>query len=120
MQPENYLYHYNAIVRSVYDGDTLRLDIDLGLKTWELNQSCRLRRVDAPEIRGAEKVEGLKAKEAVQELLPTGQQVLIRTHLDKAEKYGRLLVDVFIPTADGFLDLNQHLLETGLAVPLED
>jgi micrococcal nuclease len=28
------LYHYRAIVRSVYDGDTCTVDLDLGLHTW--------------------------------------------------------------------------------------
>lgn len=28
------LYHYNAKIIDVYDGDTCTVDIDLGLHTW--------------------------------------------------------------------------------------
>lgn len=43
------LYKYCAKVMSVYDGDTIRVDIDLGLKTWIKNESIRLNRINAPE-----------------------------------------------------------------------
>ena len=29
------LYHYKATVVSVYDGDTIRADIDLGMNIWD-------------------------------------------------------------------------------------
>lgn len=36
------LYKYKANVVSVYDGDTIRIDIDLGLKTWIRDERMRL------------------------------------------------------------------------------
>ena len=42
------LFHYNAIVQSVYDGDTCRVDIDLGLGIWVRNEKIRLVRINAP------------------------------------------------------------------------
>ena len=33
------LFHYTAFVQSVYDGDTCRVDIDLGLGIWLRNES---------------------------------------------------------------------------------
>ncbi len=44
------LYLYKAKIISVYDGDTCRVDIDLGLKVWIKNEKLRLLRIDAPEL----------------------------------------------------------------------
>ena len=48
----NALYHYRAVVISVYDGDTCRMDIDLGLDIWQKNEKIRLVRINTPELRG--------------------------------------------------------------------
>lgn len=53
------LYHYKAIVSSVYDGDTCTVDVDLGLGTWVKRDKLRLSRINAPEIRAAEREAGL-------------------------------------------------------------
>lgn len=46
------LYHYAAQVVSVYDGDTITVDIDLGLEVWLKGQKIRLLNIDTPEVRG--------------------------------------------------------------------
>ena len=56
------LYHYRAKVASVYDGDTIRVDIDLGLKSWIKDEKIRLNRINAPELRGDERPEGIKSR----------------------------------------------------------
>ena len=43
------LYRYRALVRSVYDGDTCTVDIDLGLGCWVHGEKIRLYRINAPE-----------------------------------------------------------------------
>ncbi len=48
----NKLYNYKAVVKSVYDGDTCTVDIDLGLGTWVHGEKLRLYRINAPEVRG--------------------------------------------------------------------
>jgi len=48
---ENSLYHYRAVYRSNYDGDTLKLDISIGMGEWLHNQSFRLYGIDTPELR---------------------------------------------------------------------
>ncbi len=50
------LYHYRAVVVSVYDGDTCTVDIDLGLNTWVRGEKLRLYRINAPELRGSERL----------------------------------------------------------------
>jgi micrococcal nuclease len=52
------LYHYKAKVISVYDGDTIRCDVDLGFGIWKFNEQFRLANIDAPELRGREKQRG--------------------------------------------------------------
>ena len=55
---EQTLYHYKAFVTQVYDGDTVTVDIDLGLHTWMKGEKLRLYRINAPELRGEEKEAG--------------------------------------------------------------
>ena len=42
---QNVLYQYNAVVTSVYDGDSCTVDIDLGLHTWIHGEKIRLIRI---------------------------------------------------------------------------
>ena len=66
----------------VYDGDSVTLDIDLGLGIWSTGQKCRLSGIDTPEIRGEERIEGLKSKQRLCELI-LGKQVAVETARDK-------------------------------------
>ena len=87
-------YVFNATVLKIIDGDTVDVDVDLGWNISVTNQRIRLYAVDCPESRTRdleEKKYGLAAKAFVQEFLPIGSQVLLRTH-DKG-KYGRYLGD---------------------------
>jgi len=112
------LYVYRAVVASVYDGDSIRFDIDLGCKTWLINEPIRLWGIDAWELRGEERQEGLKAKEFVENLLPVGTEVLIRTHKDRKDKYGRWLAEVVIDdgVTESEKDVATLLVEAGHAV----
>ena len=87
-------YVFNATVLKIIDGDTIDVDVDLGWNISVVNQRIRLFGVDCPESRTRdleEKKYGLLAKEFVQEFLPIGSQVLLRTH--EKGKYGRYLGD---------------------------
>ena len=42
------MYTYNAIVKDVLDGDTVKVDIDLGFGVWLNSQVVRLARINAP------------------------------------------------------------------------
>jgi micrococcal nuclease len=106
------LYFYNGIVKEVYDGDTMTVDIDLGLGIWARGQKMRLARINAPEIRGDSYDEGIVVRDFVRGLT-LNKAVVIKTIKDQKEKYGRYLVEVYI---DG-KNLNDMLLEHGMAVP---
>lgn len=107
------LYFYNAVVRSVYDGDTLRADIDLGFNIWMYNQNIRLFGIDAPEISGAERPAGLVSRQFVLDRIPVGSEIKILTVKDSKEKYGRYLATVFY--GPGMTNLNEELLARGAA-----
>jgi micrococcal nuclease len=119
------LYHYAAKVVDVYDGDTLTVEMDLGLGVWKQGQVIRLWKVNAPEVRGAEREKGLAVRDAVREML-LERYVLVRTILDKrgadsTEKFGRLLGEILVETAGGaLLNINQWLLDQGLAQPMDE
>lgn len=118
------LYTYKATCRRVVDGDTLDLDIDLGLKVHS-HERVRLHGIDTPETYGVKKdseeyAAGVKAKNRVEELLrPGGEPVdlMVETRKDKTGKYGRYLVLVWlVVTGEEFICLNEMLVTEGLAV----
>ena len=84
-------YIYKARVVSVYDGDTITVDIDLGLSTWLHGSSIRLFGIDTPELRGEERSAGLAARDHLRSLLPANTPIILRTIKDHTEKYGRYL-----------------------------
>lgn len=110
------MYQYRAKVNRVIDGDSIVLDIDLGFDTWLNNQSVRVYGIDTPECRTRdldEKARGLLAKDRVEELLKSGDTVIINTFKDRGGKFGRILAE--IENIDG-IDIGACLLEEHLAV----
>ncbi len=106
-------YVYDATVVSVYDGDTIRVDIDLGFNLWLHNEPIRFMGINAPELKGESRVEGLKSKEWLASKLPPGTKILLRTEKDSREKYGRYLGHIYL----NGVNLNEELLKEGLAKP---
>lgn len=118
------MYTYNAHVTKVYDGDTITVDIDLGLGVWLKGQKIRLFGIDAPEIRGSEHDAGIVSRDFLRDLV-LDKDVIVITYKDKKEKWGRWLGDVFLP-ADNNSDeagldvcVNTVLIRKGYAVPYE-
>ena len=109
------LYFYNATVRSIYDGDTIRVDIDLGFNIWMYNQSIRLWGIDTPEVSGVERPEGLIARQFVLDRIPPGTEIKILTVKDSKEKFGRYLATIYY--GPEMTNLNEELIATGNATP---
>ncbi len=109
MQKPNYTYR--AIVSSIYDGDTIRVSLDLGFDTWIHNESIRLAGINAPEISGIERPEGIKSRDWLREKLPVGTPITVKTYRDKKEKYGRYLADIYLEDTN----LNLEMITLGLA-----
>jgi micrococcal nuclease len=89
------MYEYRAFVRKVYDGDTVTVDIDLGFDVILKGQKIRLVRINAPEVRGKQRPEGLKSRDALRGKIGN-KWIKIRTQKDKKGKYGRWLGELWI------------------------
>jgi micrococcal nuclease len=104
MLSEETLYEYKAVVASkydgVYDGDTIYLDIDLGMFTWKNAQPIRLLDVSAPEVRGEEKEQGFVVRDHVKTLIKPGDEVRVRTIRDK-RSFNRWIGIVWFKSDDG-------------------
>ena len=107
------LYHYRAIIVNVYDGDTVTVDLDLGLRVWKKNAKLRLYGINTPEIRGPERPSGLLVRDMVREWCPVGDEVTVRTYKDKTGKFGRWLAEIW---PEGWEEsVNARLLRLGFA-----
>lgn len=112
------MFEYSAVVTNVVDGDTMDLDLDLGLSV-HLLARVRLYGVNTPEKSGASKMKGLEAK-AFAETWLKNRPITVKTVKDKSEKFGRYLAviqDASHPE-DGTVKatLNQALIDSGNAV----
>jgi len=112
-------YTYDVEVVSIYDGDTIRVNIDLGFgMKWcgdaGKGVKIRLYGIDTPEIRGDEREMGLKSKQALIQLLD-GKRVVLRTIKDKTGKYGRYLGVLYVLDNDEWKDINETLISEGYA-----
>ena len=106
------MYTYQATVVNVVDGDTVDLDIDLGLHITK-RERIRAKGINAPRLGTAA---GHAAKGAAQAFLPNGTVIVVRTYLDKTEKYGRLLATMDCPVAGPVKDFAQLMVAAGHAV----
>jgi len=112
---ERTLYHYKAIVTSVYDGDTCTVDIDLGLSAWIRGEKLRLNRINAPELRGDERAKGLLSRDFLRDKIH-GKEITIETIKDRREKYGRYLAEIWLEEKKGkFININDLLVKEGFA-----
>lgn len=112
LDPKEALFHYQAKVTKVIDGDTLYLDISLGFYVTLKDVVVRLYGINTPEIRGIEREQGLISKQIVTDEL-LGKEVTIRSFKGKdSDKYGRWLVYIFL----GDVNYNQTLIDRGLAI----
>ena len=86
-------------VKSVVDGDTIDVIIDLGFDILFLSR-VRLAGIDTPESRTTDKIEkalGLEAKEYLKKQLKDAKSVVIRTEkMNSSEKYGRILGWIYV------------------------
>jgi len=106
-------FTYRASLIRVIDGDTIEARIDLGFDVWTV-RTIRFYGIDAWESRTRdleEKAKGLQAKAFVQAAMDRcGGEFVLVSH--GVGKYGRCLGTIYIESRD----LNQQLLQEGLAV----
>ncbi len=113
------MYNYKAEVIRVIDGDTIKLRIDLGFRTF-IEANCRIYGVNAPELHskdGAEKFKANEAKEWVEQELIEGDRVTIDSK--QLDKYGRPLVTLWYSRGFDIVSLADRLIKKGHAVKME-
>ncbi|MFQ6613087.1 MAG: thermonuclease family protein [Fidelibacterota bacterium] len=111
----NQLYYYRARVVSVYDGDTCRVDLDLGFGVWIRKEKIRLARINTPELKGPQRPEGLKARDYLRELV-LNKRIILQTKKDRKGKYGRYLGELWLQQNGQWINVNDDLVQAGLAV----
>ena len=89
-------------VLSVGDGDTIRVSTPIGTNKTTVRLAC----IDAPET---SQVLGIDARQALQEQLPIGIEVSLRTKA--TDRYGRTVAEVL----KGTTNINQALVQSGVA-----
>ncbi len=94
-----------AVVLSVYDGDTIKVRYQNRV------ESVRLIGIDAPEVDQQEW--GRKARDRLYSITPAGSVVILEFDVTRRDKYNRLLAYVF--TKDGIF-VNEIMLKEGFAL----
>jgi len=117
-------YCYPAYVVSVYDADTITVNIDQGFKNWILGEKIRLSRINAYEIRlskskgvtPAQKKKGLKGRDYLDDLI-NNKYIIIKTIKEKVRgKFGRVLAEVYFQDDKGkWYNVNDQLVKLGHA-----
>lgn len=118
------MYTYKAYVTSVYDGDTITVDIELGFGIVSRKQKIRLSKINAPEVRGEEREAGLVSRDALREKI-LHKEIIITTFKDKKGKYGRYIGEIYLEevgevineevTSSNLININEWLVENGYA-----
>ena len=108
--------YYVREVKSVVDGDTIDVIIDLGFNIL-FEQRVRMAGIDTPESRTKDKFEkslGIESKEYLKKHLKDAKSVVIKTEkMDSSEKYGRILGWLYV---DGdTVSVNDHMINDGYA-----
>ncbi len=95
-------FHYTGTVVRVVDGDTVIVNLDLGLRVFT-HVSMRIAGIDTPEINKGtleERARGMAARDALRFILPPEAKVFVRTHKDK-QTFNRYVADILIPGYNG-------------------
>lgn len=101
---------YRAKILRVIDGDTIIAVVDLGFSIAS-EQTFRLARINAPEMRGDTHDAGIAARDFLINTV-ANNTVIMQTSKDRKEKYGRYLAEVFI--GDG--NVSDLMVSSGHAI----
>ena len=111
------LFHYQATVDRIVDGDTIDVTLDLGFDIYHRGR-VRFHGINAPESRtrdAVEKAAGLAAKRYVDDWVKAhDHKVIIQTTLDDRGKFGRILGRILNGAGEC---LNDEMVSLGHATP---
>lgn len=108
------MYEYSASIVDIHDGDTMHVEVDLGLDI-DTKLTIRLYGLNAPELSTAAGKASLAwVQQWFAAYAPTSV-IVLRTVKDHREKYGRYLGTILSP--DLAHNLNDEVVAAGQAVP---
>ena len=108
-------YVYNGQIINVVDGDTCDIKIDLGFYVY-IHERMRLNGIDTAELNSTDPGLRKLAQDAKAWLAAySGRSITLKSY--KKDKFGRFLVDIFLPGETE--SLNSKLLSLGLAKPYD-
>lgn len=109
------MYRYKAKVTAVYDADTITVDVDTGFHNIMGGLKLRLYGIDAPEMRGPERAEGIISRDWLRDQI-LGKDIIFQSYKDGRGrgKYGRWLAEIYSGDEDE-VSLNQEMINLGLA-----
>ena len=113
---EPFTYRLDIDSITVYDGDTIKCDIDLGFSIILKKQSVRSLGINCPEIRTKderEKALAYEARDQLRHILEDADVIALQSH--GKGKFGRILGTLF---ADG-KNVNDMMIDLGLARPYD-
>lgn len=129
------LYHYKAKLLSSKDGDTIVVDVDLGMGVWKHGVVLRLLGIDCLETHknARAKAQSINSGLTIEQVIQKGQEAhsrlnaMLTAHDSEiiintveCDSFGRWLANVWVvPT--GLVDLgksvSQRMIEEGFALP---
>jgi micrococcal nuclease len=117
-------YRYKAHLLRIIDGDTIKVELDLGFGVFH-RCMVRMYGIDTPESRTRNKFEkswGLAAKYRLVEILSGhNRDFILETSVDKKGKFGRVLGTVFLNDesllSPNGTNVNRLLVKENLAIP---
>lgn len=131
MEDVQNLYHYNATLVGVIDGDTIDVNIDLGMKVWQHNVRLRITGIDAYESKNNSraKLQAANLKIPVSEVVARGRQskewltgqlgqCKFKVNTLELDSFGRWLSNIWIAgEGDTELALAPIMLQLKMAIP---
>lgn len=112
------LYHYRANLVRVIDGDTILVDVSLGMLVYR-RTSIRIRGINAPELfSGEDRDAGAASRDHLTELLTNARDgtLSLQTYKD-GKSFDRYVADVFYVDALGeWVDVGERMRWDGFAV----
>lgn len=102
----------------VYDGDTVKIVLNLPINKQYFRWNCRLSGINTPEIRTKntkEKEFGLLVRDKLKERI---ENKILLIKCGEFDKYGRLLVEIYENNGELF-SINNWLIENNYAKPYD-
>jgi endonuclease YncB( thermonuclease family) len=97
-------YRYRARLVTLHDGDTARVDIDLGFTVEMKNVQIRFDGYNAPEVTGPQKSQGVAARDFLEQLIAASDNLLyLQTQRLVIMSITRYVASVYLKGANGLL-----------------